>query len=258
MRTLWLRLQVLWQKRFIRLAIYIFTAFILFALVMDVFVMPLYTRHGQAIPLPNVTKMFYEDARAKLISEGFKIIREEERFDSEYPAGYVIEQSPKGGALVKSGRRVYVIISRGEQKITMPVLTDISEREATLQLQRLGLDIGMKTYEPSSYYFEGVVMHQSIVPGVEVSRGTRVDVTVSIGDIADEMVVPLVEGRTLDDAKERLAQKGFRIGTVTYQEMASLLPETVIKQSITAGTLVSRDQTIDLVVSMLPRGGTNN
>jgi serine/threonine-protein kinase len=244
---------MLWQKKFIRVALYIFAGFVLFALLMDVFVMPLYTRHGQAIPLPDVTKMRYEDARAKLFSEGFKIIREEERYDSEYPAGYVIEQNPKGGALVKKGRRVYVIISRGELKITMPVLTDISEREAKLKLQRLGLDTGTKTYEPSSYYFEGVVMHQSIAPGVEVSRGTRVDLTISIGDVADEIVVPLVEGRTLDDAKERLAQKGFKIGTVTYQEMASLLPETVIKQSITAGTLVSREQMIDLVVSMLPR-----
>ncbi|MFQ5628096.1 MAG: PASTA domain-containing protein, partial [bacterium] len=210
------------------------------------------------IPLPDVTKMLYEDARARLVSEGFNIIREEERYDSVIPAGYVIEQNPKGGALVKSGRRVYVILSRGEQKIPVPELTDISEREAKLKLQRLGLSIGTKTYEPSNYYFENVVMHQSIAAGVETSRGTRIDLTISIGDVADEIAIPLVEGRTLDDAKEKLAQKGIKIGTITYQEMASLLPETVIKQSITAGTVISRADSVDLVVSMLPRGGVND
>lgn len=254
MGNLWHRLQILWQKKFVRIAVYLFFGFLLFAGVMDYIVMPFYTRHGQAIPLPDVTKMMYEDAKAKLTGEGFEIIREEERYDSAIPSGYVIEQNPKGGALVKSGRRVYVIISRGELKMPMPDLTEISIREANLKLNRLGLTIGNKRYEPSSYYFKDVVMHQSISPGVEVSRGTRVDVTISIGDVAEEMVVPLVEGRTLDDAKERLGQKGFQIGTITYQEMASLLPETVIKQSIEAGTLISREERVDLIVSTLPRG----
>ncbi|MCB9512349.1 MAG: PASTA domain-containing protein [Deferribacteres bacterium] len=255
MGNLWLRLQILWQKQWLRILVYAFAGFVVLAGLMDMVVMPLYTRHGQAIPLPDVTKMMYEDAKAKLSDEGFKIIREEERYDSAIPSGYVIEQNPKGGALVKSGRQVYVIISRGELKVTMPDLTEKSIREATLQMNRLGLAIGSRRYEPSSYYFENVVMHQSISPGVEVSRGTRVDVTISIGDVAEEIVVPLVEGRTLDDAKERLGQKGFQIGTITYQEMASLLPETVIKQSIAAGTLVNREEKIDLIVSTLPRGG---
>ncbi|MFQ5628859.1 MAG: hypothetical protein ACE5I1_08870, partial [bacterium] len=66
MGTLWLRLQMLWQKGFIRKSIYAFVGLIFFSIFMDIVVMPLYTRHGQAIPLPDVTKMLYEDARARL------------------------------------------------------------------------------------------------------------------------------------------------------------------------------------------------
>lgn len=258
MQKFWHRMLGLWQRKIFRLMVYSGLGMFLFVFALDAWIMPWYTRHGQAVQLPDVTRMLYEDARAKLTAAGFKIVREEERFDSQVPGGHIIEQNPKPGALVKPGRRVYVIISRGEQKIPMPELTDISEREAMLKLQRLGLAVGDKSYEPSSYYFEGVVMHQSIAPGVEVPRGTRVDLTISIGNVADEVVVPLVEGRSLDDARQKLAQSGLKIGTITYQEAASLLPETVIKQSVLAGTVISRQEPIDLVVSALPRGGVNN
>lgn len=257
MNPFWLRLKWLWQKRFIRVLVYALGGFLLLVFVMDEFVMPWYTKHGEAIPLPDVTKMLYEDAREKLVSNGFKIIRVEERYDSEIPAGYIIEQNPRGGSLVKSGRRVYVIISRGERKFAMPQLTDHSETQAKLKLAQYGLRIGEKTYEASSYYPEGVVIHQSIAPGVEVPRGTRVDLTISIGDIGEEITVPLVEGRNLDDAKDKLAQKGLQIGTISYKEMPSLLPETVIKQSINAGTIVNKEEKIDLIVSTLPRQGGN-
>jgi len=249
--SIMLRLQLLWEKSFIRKGIYMFGIFVIFSIVMDMLVMPFYTKHGEAIELPDVTRKLYAEARAELEGKGFEIIRAEERFDSKYPSGYVLEQNPKQGSAVKSGRRVYVIISRGDRKFEMPTLVDISERDAKLRLSKLGLIMGEKLYESSNYYPEGVIMHQSIPNGVEVGRGTRVDLTISIGSIDDEIVVPSVEGKSLDKAREILARVGIKTGTVSYEVMTSLLPETVIKQSFKAETKIDKEEKIDLVVSRL-------
>jgi len=252
MYRLYAFIQRLWARRFVRKMTMLFVAFTAFGVLMDRVIMPAYTKHGQAVPVPDVTKIRYEDARDILESQGFQIIKMEERYDSRYPHGYVIEQNPQGGAQVKEGRRIYVILSKGPRRFPMPKLKDRSERDARLMLTRYGLAIGEKTYEYSTQYPEGVVIRQSIAPGVEVPMGTRVDITISLGPVPDQFTVPALEGRTLDDARELIAKAGLTLGRIRYEVVPQLLPETVIRQSIKPGTQVNKGEPIDLVVSMLP------
>ena len=241
----------LWQRRWMRGLVYAFLGLIVFTFVMNEWIMPAYTKHGQALPVPDVTRMRFEDAREILESNKLRIIRSEERYDSSFPEGYVIEQTPRAGSLVKTGRRVYVILSRGPRRFAMPRLVDRSERDAKLMLAKNGLVIGEKSYEYSNHYPEGVVIHQSIAPGVQVQMGTKVDITLSLGPVPDQFVVPSLEGRTLDDARDLLARSGLKLGLIRYKVVPELLPETVLKQSIEAGTTVNKDEVIDLVVSAL-------
>ncbi len=246
-----LRLRHFFSKKYVRIGLYILGGFLAFFLIMDNIVMPTYTKHGEAIPTPDVSKLRYEAARNKLRSEGFEIVRVEERFDDKTPSGYVIEQTPKPGMLVKSGRKIYVILSRGTRKYEMPNLVETPIENAKFKLDRVGLSIGERTYEPSDYYFEGMIIHQSIPAGVEVQRGAKIDLTISAGPISEEVITPLVEGKSLDAATEELTSRGLRIGEISYQAMDGLLPETVIRQSIQAGTLINKSEKIDLVVSTL-------
>ena len=101
---------------------------------MDWIVMPLYTRHNEEYEMPNITKMRFEDAMQPLEEGDFVLIKEEERYSDQLPAGYVIEQSPPPHTKVKSGRRVYVVVSRGERRVAMPVLLERSKRDAELIL----------------------------------------------------------------------------------------------------------------------------
>lgn len=242
---------VVWKLKPMRYLIYGTFGMLAMVTIIDQLIMPAYTKHGEAVPVPDVTKFRYEDAKDVLVSKGFKIVKSEERYDTQFPNGYVIEQSPRPGYLVKSGRRVYVILSKGQRRFEMPKLVDHSERDAKLKLAKYGLHLGERAYEYSTLYPSGVVTHQSIAPGVEVPMGTRVDITISLGPVPDEFTVPLVEGRTLDDAKDILARAGLKIGNVRYKVVNELLPETVVKQSIKAGTKVGKDEAVDLIVSML-------
>ncbi len=245
------KIKSLWYYKFIRICVYLFLAMLGTGLLLDLIIMPIYTKHGETLPLPDVTKIRYEDAKLALRAGGFNIVKAEERFDSRFPMGYVIKQVPAPGTLVKSGRRVSVILSKGERRFEMPKIVGTSDRDSKLLLSKFGLRPGKKFYEYSSYYPKGVVTHQSITPGVEVPMNTFIDLTISLGSVPSVFIVPSVEGRTLDDARDIIKQAGLQIGSIRYQPMNALLPETVIKQSLQSGTEVPKDTRINLVVSSL-------
>lgn len=228
-------------------------------LLMDWIIMPIYTKHGEAIEVPNVTAMPVDEAVSKLEANDFEPVTGEERHSSQYPAGFVLEQTPRAAAKVKSGRRVYLVVSSGERRVTVPSLIDRSERDAQLLLARADLVLGEVNYEYSANnpdgtiaHPEGTIMYQSLAENTQVPPGTRVNIVVSAGAMPNEFIVPSVDGRPFDDAAKLLRKAGLAIGSVRYEDVENLLPETVIRQGLEAGTRVEKGTKIDLVVSRLP------
>jgi serine/threonine-protein kinase len=225
-------------------------------LLADWLIMPIYTKHGETVEVPNVTTMRVDDAKATLEAQDFEAVTGEERYSSQYPSGFVLEQSPRAAAKVKSGRRVYLVVSRGERRVQVPSLINLSERDAQLLLFREGLVLGEVNYEYSDSDLQpaGMIISQSIPFGAEVPQGRRVSVTVSAGSMPNEFVVPLVADgtRLFDEAAKMIRKAGLAVGSVRYEDVDDLVPETVIRQSLDAGTKVERGTKVDLVVSRLP------
>lgn len=233
----------------------IFVGLLLFYLIVDKIVMPLYTRHGQSITVPDLTNLFYEDARELLDRLDLKIIEEAKKFDSksEFPIGTIMSQNPRPGATVKKGRRIYVIVSKGEPTVTMPRLIGESERNAIFMLENLDLTVGKIYYEPSdssNYLLVGKVVAQSIPAGSEVKIGTTVNFTVISN--AEMVVVPDLIGINLADAQRIITNSGLNVGEIYYEEKSDLLPETVIDQFPRAKEQVPRGEIVRLWVSSLP------
>ena len=218
----------------------------------DHILMPIYTRHGRDVYVPDVVGLTYAGAQMRLSQQGFRIVKAGEQFDSEHEPGIVLFQSPEPGAPAKRGRRVYVIISKGERFVTMPKLVGGSERSAALELSSQGLVLGNVEYVFSGNYLRDVVCAQSIPEGQIVKQGTQVDIAVSLGPSPDRLVVPSVIGKSLAEATKLIQRSGMTVGAVRYQVSDKLLPETIIDQSPPGGTEVQAGQTVDLVVSRLP------
>jgi beta-lactam-binding protein with PASTA domain len=135
--------------------------------------------------------------------------------------------------------------------IEVPLVTNQSERDAEFDLNQVGLTLGEVYYEYDSYYLSGVVFAQSIDAGVEVVEGTPVDITVSLGRLPKEFIVPDVIGKSLEMAKRELRRAGLSVGHMTYEVDENLVPDTVIRQSIDPEKKVNRGYRIDLVLSKL-------
>ncbi|MBN1350219.1 PASTA domain-containing protein [candidate division KSB1 bacterium] len=244
---------ITWLQRLnLKKPLIILAGLLVFILIMDNIVMPIYVRLGQEYEIPKITELTYSDAELILQDQGFKIVLESQRYDSRFPPNYVISQNPPAFTRVKKGRRVYVVTSMGERYFKVPVLVGKGERDAKLTIQAAGLILDHVSPEHSSYYPEGVISEQSIQPGREVKAGTKISIVVSIGPFPDRFLVPFVIGADLDAAERLLKKAGLQVGSISYQVTDKLLPNTVLKQSIEADTEVFSGERIDLVVSVLP------
>ena len=224
---------------------------IILILIMDKFIMPGYVRFGHEVELPDVVEMNAETAKTTLQNHGFHGVVTDSVFDAHYDIGLIVEQMPPAFSTVKKGRHVYLTISIGEKPIIMPNLFYISPRDAELTLLSYNLEMGAKHYEYDDSSPEGVLIAQSYPQGQKVKRGTRINITISLGPFPERRTVPQLVGKSLEEAKSQLKILGIGKVKVTYQEEANILPKTVLKQSIEPGTSVEDEIEIELMVSKI-------
>ena len=220
---------------------------ILFILVDNV-ILPLYVNTGGVSTIPSVVGMDYENAFRLLDSLGFEPRKGDSRLDKNHPAGTVIIQNPHSGSVVKSGRRIYLTLSAGEIKVTVPNLLGKTLRDSKFALERVGLKLGAVEYDSSEEFPMNTVMEQRIPSGVKVKRDIYVSIVMSTGSAADKISVPDLTSKSLKAAMEMLKSIGLEIGNVSYIVSPDLLPNTIVDQYPRAGEMAARTQTIDLIV----------
>jgi serine/threonine-protein kinase len=216
---------------------------------MDWIVMPVYTHHGQEMELPDITEHSLEDAQRILDAKGFKLIKDREKFDSNYPKGTVIFQNPAPYSKAKKGRRIYVTVSSGDRPVTVPNLVGVSERDAAFLLNRAGLILGSVSTGFNDYYPSGVVYQQSVPAETDVQVRAMVDIIVSRGPLPSRFVVPEVIGKNIETAKKILFEAGLETGRIRYEIWKNLIPGTVTGQDPSAGSEVGQGRTVELTVS---------
>lgn len=137
---------------------------------------------SNSIEVLDVVGISFEDAKKKLVDQGFKVIRYESA-SSEVASGYVILQSPNGGQPLKKGESVALTVSVGlpGNQVVMPQLLGMSEMEASMELSKYGLSLGESRYVSSNEYPSGVICYQSVESGQVVEKGDKIDIAISSG-----------------------------------------------------------------------------
>ncbi|MGQ3015489.1 MAG: PASTA domain-containing protein [Flavobacteriales bacterium] len=140
----------------------------------------LYTRHSNKILVPDVTDMQIEEAGGKLEAEGLEAVVTDTMYMADKKEFTVLDQNPKFNSEVKSGRKVYLVISSNNPpEVEVPDMKDLSEREARAQLEARGFKVGKVIQVPQ---FGGVLglahKGQLIPPRTKVPKGTTIDIRV--------------------------------------------------------------------------------
>jgi beta-lactam-binding protein with PASTA domain len=171
---------------------------------------------GREVVIPDLTGKRLLDAESQLSDRGLGM-RIEDRVFSPQPVDAVVRQSPQAGIRVKTGQRVHVVLSLGQQRVTIPAIENDSSRTARIELLRSGLQIG----EISSTHFPDfpadAVMAQNPAPGSTGASSPHVDVLISLGEKDKEWVMPSYIGLPLGEAERRITEAGFRLDKVGQQ-----------------------------------------
>lgn len=107
-----------------------------------------YTRHGEVIQVPDVTRMHYSDAALMLEQDELIAMVSDSGYNRNLAPGSVLMQQPQAGAEVKAGRKVYLTVnSNSGPTLTIPDIADNCDvYEAEIRLRTIGFKIGPKEY----------------------------------------------------------------------------------------------------------------
>lgn len=132
-----------------------------------------------SIDVPNVKGEKEDTAMNNLEAAGFKPSKTYSYSDT-VEEGYVISQTPDGGAQGKEGDTITLTISQGGEPVTVVDVTNTYKSEEQAKLELAGLNVLVET-KYSDTIPAGIVMNQSILAGKQVERGTSITITVSKG-----------------------------------------------------------------------------
>lgn len=220
---------------------------IIVMLVFDLILLPLYVS-GTELNVPNVVGMQKDKAVELLEDLDLVPIVQTARFDDKMKKDYVLFQKPLYKSLVKEGRRIYLTISGGDPKLEMPSLMNKTIRDAKITIERSGLKLGsIDSVDSEMPIF--TVVGQSITEGTTVSKGSLVNIRISIGPQSGLIKVPNILGRSLSEAEGILQVNSLFIGRISYIYSPTLLPNTVVDQVPTVDNLIPIGDSISVVLT---------
>jgi hypothetical protein len=107
-------------------------------------------------------------------------LEEQREASDDVERNRVISTSPPGGELVPEGATVTVVISSGADTVPVPSLIGQTEDQAIATLAAAGLVEGNVSSEPNAVP-DGRVIRSEPSAGIEVERGSQVDLVLSTG-----------------------------------------------------------------------------
>jgi len=126
------------------------------------------------VPVPDIKDKDIGTAKALLADAGLKSDVTSKYSDS-VPKNVVISVKPKAGAIVASGSRVDIVVSKGPPPVTVPNLIDMPKDQAVAKLRAVGLN--PKVVQGAATPLDRVYS-QDPKPGASVPRGSTVTIRV--------------------------------------------------------------------------------
>lgn len=104
-----------------------------------------YTRHGEAVVVPDVKGMTVDEATKMFSSHGLVCVVSDSNYVKNKAAGIVLDVNPGAGQKVKEGRTIYLTINT--LSIPLRAVPDVADNSSLRQAQAKVLAAGFKLNE---------------------------------------------------------------------------------------------------------------
>ena len=202
--------------------------------------------------------MSKEEAQRQIEELKLEFSIEKEEYNKDVPEGFIISQkveedmigdfttTPSTDRKIKEGSTIKVIVSKGQEKTTVPKVVGMEEEEAVKTLEEAKLKVEI-IEETSKKVEKGYVISQETEANTEAFAGDTVKIHVSTGTGIKQVTVVSVIGQDEATAKKTLTDLGLKVN-VAYEESSSDNGK-VAKQSIDANKVVNEGTTITITVN---------
>ena len=171
--------------------------------------------------------------------------------------GYILEQDPRAGAIVKAGRQVRLVVSRGVMinRVENYIGRNIDDVRMDLQVfvASSGNSPLLSLKEPLMYDFSpeppGTILQQKPEPGADISGPMNLEFVVSRGQEHVLVTVPQLVGLSLSAALEQIGRMGMMFEFSLRERQDGEKGEMVVYQSPAAGTSATANTVVDIVVN---------
>jgi beta-lactam-binding protein with PASTA domain len=207
-------------KQFSKTIAVILVILFLILWLIDSCVMPPYVHSIAVVKVPNITGLTLTKADDIIKGSKLRVAEVREVYSETVPKGRIISQLPFAGSEVREGRRLYITISRGIEKVRIPYVIEKYERDAWLEIMRLGFNVGDIEYIENEDKPDGIVVGQYPTTGY-VPYGSTIRLVVN--QVSPGVELSLFEGDiTLSEARNRASQNGL-ILLITNPEIPQTL-----------------------------------
>jgi beta-lactam-binding protein with PASTA domain len=216
--------------------------------------------HGAEVTVPSFKGLTAEEALNKAANLGVEITIDNRFYSADVPAGRILSQSPAAGTVVRREWHVRVTESLGPQLVQIPNLVGQPERAASIQIRRVGLQLGSVAEMPFDNAAPGTVIAQDPPAGAAGVEKPSVGIVVSQANvpISDGFVMPNLIGQQFDAAMaSAIRRAGLKLAAPIQEAQAqpsniginTQTPGTVADQKPAAGYRVDGETLITLTVS---------
>ncbi|MFD5582372.1 Stk1 family PASTA domain-containing Ser/Thr kinase [Streptomyces sp. NPDC127063] len=142
------------------------------------------------------------------------------------------------------GKYIFTGQGAGNDKVPVPQFVGLSQAQAQKIAENSDLKLSA-TEKPCENQAKGNICSQDPAYKTEVDKNTTVNVVVSTG--APKVAVPNVIDKKIDEARQKLEDKGFKVET--KQTVSSQDAGTVLSQDPDPGTELEKGSTVTLEVA---------
>lgn len=214
--------------------------FFVVVLFLSLFILRVYTNHGQKLTLPQYIGESINFAAEDAKKKSFKVIVVDSVHRLGIPGGQVLNQNPVGGAKVKENRKIYLTIAKyGAEYVLSEDLPKLYGMNYEFQKRRLEADeissaVSSYVYdyksEPNtildaSYKGKKIISNGQAITGIKIEKGSTIDFVLSkadggIIDNIDFTCKPLDEVRFLLNAASLNIGNIIKEGNITEVDEA--------------------------------------
>lgn len=176
-----------------------------------------YTRHGERFALPSFAGMSIDEAIAATPDMNIRFDVVDSIYVESMDPGVILDQYPKEGNLIKSGRRVTITTNTFSPKnVKIPYVTGYSLRQAKNKLMSSGLQIAKLVYEKdiaTNNVLRQEYNGKKITPksNIIVPINSPITLYVGLGVNPPSIKAPDLLGEPLYIAKNRLWEEGLNV-----------------------------------------------